>query len=66
MMRLLLAIAAAVPGYCVSAGVGYFVIRRWAGNQHDRSVEAAMTACFVAGPVGAFVAILIAYACARF
>jgi hypothetical protein len=59
MRRLGIGLACAVAGYLVGALAGYFLIATFSGNMHDRSVEAAMTAAFVAGPFGAVVAFVL-------
>lgn len=43
----------AAGGYLISAIAGYFLVGVLSSNTHDRSVEAAMTGVFVAGPLGA-------------
>jgi hypothetical protein len=45
-----------VAGYVVGAVTGYALVSGLSGNTHDRAVEAAMTAAFVTGPVGAVLA----------
>ncbi len=56
MKRLGMGVLFAVVGYVVTACAGYFLVDSLSSNVHDRSVEAAMTAAFVFGPVGAAVA----------
>jgi predicted permease len=51
----------AALGFVVVAAVSYFLISEFSSNQHDRSVEAAMTSIFFLGPVGAIVAGVIAF-----
>jgi uncharacterized membrane protein len=51
----------AAIGFLAVAVVGYFLISTLSSNQHDRSVEAAMTSIFFLGPVGAIVAGVIAF-----
>lgn len=46
----------ALGGYPLGAFVGYLLIAWLSPNMHDRSVEAAMTAAFVFGPLGAVIA----------
>jgi prepilin signal peptidase PulO-like enzyme (type II secretory pathway) len=46
----------AVAGYPLGALAGYFAVQWLSSNSHDRSVEAAMTAVFVAGPLLAVIA----------
>lgn len=56
MKRVVIVLAGMVVGYVVGALVGYALVSGLSGNTHDRSVEAAMTAAFVAGPAGAVLA----------
>jgi len=51
----------AALGFVVVAAVSYLLISAFSSNQHDRSVEAAMTSIFFLGPVGAVVAGVIAF-----
>jgi hypothetical protein len=48
-----------LAGYVVGAVAGFGLVVSASGNTHDRSLEAAMTALFVAGPIVAIVAGLI-------
>jgi uncharacterized membrane protein len=41
----------AVIGYCLGTFGGLILIEAASSNQHDRSVEAAMTGAFVIGPL---------------
>lgn len=50
-----MAIVGAMAGYVGFALCGYMAVELLSSNSHDRSVEAAMTAFFVAGPIGAIV-----------
>lgn len=61
MPKILLVPLLAIAGFVVFAMVGYVLISLLSSNQHDRSVEAAMTSVFVFGPIGALVAGLLAY-----
>ncbi len=54
--RLGIALAGAAVAYAVAAAAGYFLVLQLTGNQHDRELEAAMTAFFVCGPIGAVLA----------
>lgn len=65
MRRLLLALLFAAVGFAGAAVAGYGVVSSLSGNQHDRAVEAAMTAVFVFGPVGALVGGVTAFVLAR-
>jgi len=42
-----------ICGYLLGASAGYALVTRASSNTHDRPVEAAMTAAFVSGPLGA-------------
>lgn len=53
MNRAVFVLACIAIGYVVGALVGYALVSGLSSNAHDRSVEAAMTAAFVAGPGGA-------------
>lgn len=65
MKRFLLSVAAGVAGYITGAVVGYFLVSALSSNTHDRSVEAAMTAVFVFGPIGALIAAVVMFVRAR-
>jgi hypothetical protein len=54
--RILMGLLWAVPGYLVGAFGGGYLVSVLSGNQHDRSLEAAMTGAFVLGPLAALVA----------
>lgn len=49
-----------LSGYVAGAIVGYLLIGTLSRNRHDRAVEAAMTAAFVFGPIGAVAGIVVA------
>lgn len=59
MKRIGIALLYAVIGYVVGALLGYFLILQFSSNMHDRSIEAAMTAAFAAGPLGAVIAFIV-------
>ena len=61
MPRFGLALAYALGGYVLAAGIGYLVIQQFSSNVHDRDLEAAMTGAFVVGPIGAAVAFVIGF-----
>lgn len=61
MSKLVLVPFLAMIGFMVFAIAGYFLITVFSSNQHDRSLEAAMTSIFVCGPIGALLAGLLAY-----
>ena len=48
----------AVAGYFIGAIAGYLLILQFSSNVHDRSVEAAMTSAFFAGPAVALVGLV--------
>jgi hypothetical protein len=56
--RLLIGLLWAVPGYLVGAFGGGYLVSVMSSNQHDRSLEAAMTGAFVFGPLAALVAFI--------
>ena len=56
--RILMGLLWAVPGYLVGAFGGGYLLYALSSNQHDRSVEAAMTGAFVLGPLAALVAFI--------
>jgi hypothetical protein len=58
MRRLFFIAAYAIAGYVLGVIAGLVLVSSLSTNTHDRSVEAAMTAAFVVGPVGAFLAAL--------
>jgi hypothetical protein len=55
MRRLLVVLLGVTAGFVSFALCGYAAVELLSSNSHDRSVEAAMTAFFVAGPLGAIV-----------
>jgi Na+/proline symporter len=61
MKRFTLSLLCAIGGYLVSAVLGYYLIGQFSSNTHDRSVEAAMTAAFVFGPLGAVIAFVVGF-----
>jgi Na+/proline symporter len=58
MKRLATGVLCALVGYVAIAAAGYFLVSQFSPNMHDRSVEAAMTAAFVFGPIGAILAFI--------
>lgn len=48
-------------GYILLAVAGYFAISAFSSNTHDRGVEAAMTAAFLFGPLGAIIGFVIGF-----
>ena len=59
MRRFLFGLLGLVAGYIAGAVLGYFLIEGFSSNQHDRSVEAAMTAAFATGPLFALIGLII-------
>lgn len=60
MSKFLRALLGLVLGYIAGAGLGYMAIMLLSSNTHDKAVEAAMTAAFVAGPAGAILGLVTA------
>ena len=58
MKRFAIGLLCAIVGYVAIAVAGYFLVSLFSPNMHDRSVEAAMTAAFVFGPIGAILAFI--------
>ena len=54
-----LSLLAAIVGYFIGLFGGMSLVETFSSNVHDRSMEAAMTAAFVIGPVAALVAVLV-------
>ena len=48
-----------IGGYFLVAVASYFLIQEFSSNQHDRSVEAAMTSVFFLGPIGGVIAFIV-------
>ena len=59
MRRIAIALLWAIGGYLLGAFGGGYAMTLLSSNQHDRSVEAAMTGAFVLGPLGAIVGLAI-------
>ena len=49
----------AIGGYLMGLFGGMLLIETFSSNQHDKSVEAAMTEAFVSGPLMAVVAVIV-------
>lgn len=60
MSRILMAVLLAAVGYVVCAVAGYFLVMALSSNRQDKPLEAAMTAAFFFGPLGAIVAAILA------
>ena len=56
--RSLIGLLWAVPGYLVGAFGGGFLVSVMSSNQHDRSLEAAMTGAFFFGLLAALIAFI--------
>lgn len=54
-----LSLLAAIVRYFIGLFGGMSLVETFSSNAHDRSMEAAMTAAFVIGPVAALVAVLV-------
>lgn len=59
--RILFAVLWAVPSYLAGAFGGGMLISLLSSNQHDRSVEAAMTGAFVTGPLAGIVGLVAGF-----
>lgn len=58
-MKLVFAVLGLIGGYLAGVGIGALLITLLSGNTHDKSVEMAMTAAFVTGPIGALIGAII-------
>lgn len=54
-----LSVLSAIGGYLMGLFGGMLLIETFSSNQHDKSVEAAMTGAFVSGPLMAVVAVIL-------
>ena len=61
MKRTLSGLRYALVGYLILAPLGFFLIATFSSNSHDRGVEAAMTAIFVFGPLGAVIGFVVGF-----
>lgn len=59
MNRLLAIMLGVLVGFVVLALCGYLATQWLSSNSHDRDIEAAMTAMFVAGPIGAILGAVV-------
>lgn len=59
MKKLGRALLGLVAGYAVGVGAGLALVLHLSGNMHDKSVEAATTAAFVTGPIGALAGVVL-------
>ena len=56
----ILVLAAAV-GYAGGFAIGMGLVNLWSSNRHDKSMEAAMTAAFLFGPIGAVIGLIVTW-----
>ena len=61
MKRFGIALAHSLLGYVAMALLGYVAIGQFSTNVHDRQLEAAMTAAFVTGPLGAVIDFIVGF-----
>jgi len=54
-----LALIAAIGGYCAGLFGGMGLIELFSANEHDKSMEAAITGAFVIGPLMAVIAVIV-------
>jgi hypothetical protein len=54
-----------IPSYLAGAFGGGYLIELFSSNQHDRSVEAAMTGAFVLGPLAGIIGFIAGAVLAR-
>ena len=59
--RVVIGLLGAVGGYFVAALLGYALTNMLSSNAHDRTVEAAMTAAFVWGPLGSIAGFVVCF-----
>lgn len=59
MKRIIGALIGLVAGYLTGAGAGAALVQLLSANSHDKSVELAMTALIVTGPIGAVIGLII-------
>jgi hypothetical protein len=60
--RVLMGLMYAAAGYVIGAFGGGYLVSVLSSNQHDGSVEAAMTGAFVLGPILALVGLVVGLA----
>lgn len=65
MTRALRIVLSLLIGYALGAALGYGAIEAFSGNTHDKDLEAAMTATFATGPLGALLGAVVAVFLAR-
>ena len=65
MRRVGFGLLCAIGGFILSALLTGVLVTQLSSNTHDVSVEAAMTAIFVGGPVGAIVGFIAGFVSSR-
>ncbi len=60
MVKGLRAVVGVVIGFVAGVVLGAALIALFSSNTHDKSVEMAMTAAFVTGPIGAVIGLIAA------
>ena len=65
MRRVGIGLLCAVGGFILGALLIGLLVAQTSSNTHDLSVETAMTAIFVGGPLGAIIGFLIGFISAR-
>lgn len=65
MRRVGIGLLCAVGGFVLGALLTGLLVAQASSNTHDLSVEAAMTAIFAGGPLGAVIGFLIGFVSAR-
>lgn len=63
MKSFLIAAGLGLVGYLIGAFGGGLLISTFSSNQHDRSLEAAMTGAFVSGPIVAVLTFVVTLVC---
>jgi hypothetical protein len=59
--RFLLIVGSGIAGYLVGAFGGGYLVSVLTSNQHDASVEAAMTGAFLTGPVVGLLTLIVVF-----
>lgn len=54
-------VLAAVVGYAGGFAIGMGLVNLFSSNRHDKSMEAAMTAAFLFGPIGAVIGLIVTW-----
>jgi hypothetical protein len=63
--RALIVTLSIVAGYLLAAFAGYWAVFALSPNRHDLALEAAMSAVFAFGPVGAAIGAIAGFVIAR-